>query len=779
MRASYKKESVYLILIISWIFLLSLHVRAQVVNTYGIYGGRILGIRTVALNSTESQIWITTESPNTLYMASVDTSSATPSISDFSVVSGMSASDDHGVAHDFEVYYTGSKTCVYIAVDSSLYYGEPGNFSTLSYGGHNFSDATQIAIYDDYIFLGEGNTLYYGLINSDCSINLLGSIPITGLGTISDIKVGRDKTSGTSDTYIYLLDLSGATLRIAKSSDPYDSLNSTSFSVFSAPSNYYKSMDIAPDGRIWIAGDSNGTKWVAYTDNGTTWIEHDTHIGGISGPIKIVDDNDGDPSTYYVYVGAAYSPDSGANWYELCNISFETHPNDGEVEADANNAEIIFFTTDQGLGVSFDAGANCQEHDAGIEAVEVHDIWVSENKTIAWIAAKSGIRRSTNFNVTSPTWSDAAFPTGDGSPYYSIAVDPNDPENIAYAGNVRIYKTTSGPGNSTDSWNNWIRIFDETDYSALGGEAIVEALAVDPYDSDRIFAGLVRREDNEVGGLFVSCDRGSNWEQIPLANTVPGQDADVYDILIVQEDNETVVYAATDYFHDDNGTLNTSWGVYRITGTCGNWTVIHEFDNSTTTGSCITARIYDLEADPDGNIYAVGSDYSGNPAVYRRDITIGLWSPIESGNLTGDRITSVALGDMPGSSDCEGKIPYIAIQNQIYYLGMDASCSSYDDHWTLYSTFPQGTTINDMYWDALLVGTQTGLYGIKNTEGTSEENSSLEEGQGYSSQQKTSGESNGGWFGCSIKPGAKFSLDLFFLTAIIFALFYLKGKISL
>ncbi len=132
----------------------------------------------------------------------------------------MSASDNHGIAHDFEVYYTGSKTCVYISVDGALYYGEPGSFSRLTYGSHNFTDGTQIAIYDDYIFLGEGNTLYYGQINSsNCGINFTGSITIPSLFTISDVKIGKENANST-DLYVYLLDLGNATPQIAKSSDP-------------------------------------------------------------------------------------------------------------------------------------------------------------------------------------------------------------------------------------------------------------------------------------------------------------------------------------------------------------------------------------------------------------------------------------------------------------------------------------------------------------------------------------------------------------------------------
>ncbi len=419
---------------------------------------------------------------------------------------------------------------------------------------------------------------------------------------------------------------------------------------------------------------------------------------------------------------------------------------------------------------------NCQEHDDGIEAVNVQDIYVSEDKTIAWIAAKSGIRRSTNFNATSPTWTEAAFPTGDGSPYYSIAVDPRDPENVAYAGNVRIYKTESGPGDIGNMWGNWTRIFDESDYSDLGGEAVVEALAVDPYNPDRIFAGLVMPRDDEVGGLFVSCDGGSSWEQISLANTVPGQDADVHDILIVQEANETVIYAATEYFYGDPYGLNTSWGVYRITGDCGNWTVAHEFFNATVNGTPIDACIYTLGVDADGNIFAAGSDVSGNPAVYRRDITTGIWSPITWDNLTGGPITSLVLGDMPGSGDCEGKIPYVAIHNQVYYLGMDASCSSYDDSWTLYNTFPQGTTINDMYWDVLLVGTETGLYEVKSNTNQTQYNEPQETQYNEPQEISEENENDNGWFGCSINPNSRFSLDLSFLSVIIFTLFYLKKR---
>ena len=57
--------------------------------------------------------------------------------------------------------------------------------------------------------------------------------------------------------------------------------------------------------------------------------------------------------------------------------------------------------------------------------------------TIGWVASKSGIRNVTDYNTSSETWSDTHFPNGDGSPYYSVAMDPND-DSIVFVGNQKF-----------------------------------------------------------------------------------------------------------------------------------------------------------------------------------------------------------------------------------------------------------------------------------------------------------------------------------------------------
>ena len=123
---------------------------------------------------------------------------------------------------------------------------------------------------------------------------------------------------------------------------------------------------------------------------------------------------------------------------------------------------------------------------------------------------------------------------------------------------------------------------------------------------------------------------------------------------------------------------------------------------TTSTGSLIVATIRDLHRSSTGDtIYACGTDAGVNePVVYYKPITAtGKWTPF----------TYVGL---PISSGLQGyaitkgvDTMYVAVENDVYYLPSPTSS------WNLGYSYPEGTEINFLYYDELLVGTESGLYG--------------------------------------------------------------------
>ncbi len=113
-------------------------------------------------------------------------------------------------------------------------------------------------------------------------------------------------------------------------------------------------------------------------------------------------------------------------WLRFGQIGgMETHPNDGTVFVDSVNSNLIYMTTNQGIGASYDRGVSIFEIDDGVEAVQVKDFSMTVDKNSAWLASNSGIRKVVNY-LTSPEWTNAIFPWFDGSPYYSIEMSRED-----------------------------------------------------------------------------------------------------------------------------------------------------------------------------------------------------------------------------------------------------------------------------------------------------------------------------------------------------------------
>ena len=230
----------------------------------------------------------------------------------------------------------------------------------------------------------------------------------------------------------------------------------------------------------------------------------------------------------------------------------------------------------------------------------------------------------------------------------------------------RLYKTTDGgatwkclwrpepqyePDEMMDNWNwaNWC--------------GHVSAINVDPYDSDRVFVGYStgrwgwgdNMEEMVFGQLWV-IDEGSedyltqeemwmhgpqhgrDWTQILLyrddtENKTKIENSDdwgtwyalkgdvnIHDILITQEDGETVIYVAASYsdetadpisdeekMHDglyDGYGYPMTYEIYRITGdNDSGWDVETEFGRE-------NASVTALSIDSNGTLYAAGKDYN-------------------------------------------------------------------------------------------------------------------------------------------------------------------------
>lgn len=695
MKAYYTKFP----LLLSILFFSLNSVQAQLSNprVENVYGGRINYITGYSLNASTSRIFICTESANSIFYADVTTpASSSASFSAFNKLT--SADDDNGFGSGINyLQIHGSSGSIFFSVLDKLYRTSvsASNATEISNGSMHVPFINQ-----NNMIYSKGNQLYFGTL--DASGNFTNSVgsPISFTPSMGPHSFSLDPI--TNHVYVFYQG-NGSTLKLYKSSNIVSSFNSsTTFIDISpttlSPSINYMAMNIAPDGRLFVAGSPMGPgyKEIAYTDNDTIYTTVNTGIDGV-GSNTI--DFSGTSSSYHVYYTKAASNNKGlsGSWKVFGNAGFETHPNDGAVYSDPNDSNIVYMTTDQGIGASINEGDNIFEINDGVEAVQVNDFDMTSDKQTAWLASKAGIRKLSNY-LTSPSWTNAIFPNGDGSPYYSVEMIGDT--NKVYVGNLRVYRSDNGG-------NTWTQKFTpETSPWSWSGAVICEAIEVCQYDTSIVFAGY-SIQGTDKGGLFYSNNSGATWSQIKLhVSTVPNKDVDVYDIVFNIEGSDTVAYVGVDY----DLSSPTGRSIYRVLKSGSNWSASQDMDAAnTSTGSLIVSSIRDLElSSTSDTIFACGTDAGINhPIAYYKPInSTNKWTPFTTNGfpfISGKQARAITLGN---------DTIYVAVDNEVYNLALTASS------WNLGYTYPNGTQIYILYFDELLVGTGTGLYGHIGTANT-------------------------------------------------------------
>ncbi len=681
-----------------------------------VYGGRINWISGVPISPTETRVFISTESANSMFYADVDHSVSPPVFGAFQSLPDLNSDDGYG--GQIRDFYLDEKSGYLFAryndriVSTST---NPASLTVLPAMG-----VLSLTVYDGRLFytalnLSAGVDLHFGVIDSasgSFSEDAASPVAITSPWDPS-VQITHLEVHPLNQHVYYFLE--GETPTVYKSSDTYDALNaSTTFSVSTPASmgtTFYSVFGIGPDGRLFAGGvvgeEPNHFKAVAYSDDdGATWDTVNTNFGGTSGQNFSFAAND---SGYYVYFGTAFSYDKGeaGTWRGIGSLGFETHPNDGAVFVDPIDPQVVYFTTDQGIGASVDSGNTIFEIDEGVEAIQIKDMEMNDAKTIAWLASKSGIRKVTDYAGPSESWS-TYYPNGDGSPYYCVAMVNAHPDT-AFAGNVRLYKTTDGGA-------TWTRVFttEEPQYGFTFW-SYVSAVEVHPDNADIVILGVNSPDTGVNGGLFISEDGGTTWDSVDTGvyNT------EVRDILIYPEsEDSTTIYVACEYVND--GT-HSSYGVKTVTYGPATGTVFHNDMIGESGGHITNFGAYDLDADSVGNIYVCGANSTNEPRVYIKQPDSTYWEMLPTAGLpaTGTA-TALTIGyDLSGN-----QAPYIAVGGDLYYLEAGSTT------WQLAYSYPVGTEINMLYWDDLLVGTGTGLYGqkLKTSTDVSPEPTQLPEG---------------------------------------------------
>ncbi len=664
-----------------------------------VYGGRINAMSSIEIDSNTSRLFISTESANSIFYADVNFDGMESGSEGFFPV--PDANDDDNLGSGIQSLSADSRSGFLFFTNFDKLYG----VSTTAGSRYVVADhgVQSFKAYNGFLFYLSNNSgkleLHFGSIDSlSGDFTESGDSPLTVASGEGTPDMGTSVFIHPTNKHIYVT-WGGSPATIVETDSTYKTLTkTTSFSSLATTGmgsdKNYSAFGFAPDGRIY-AGTSTGnepnkSKFIAYTDdNGASWDTLNTGIAGIAARSFSFS---GPDTAYYVYFGSSVGAKKGAagNWKNIGWGYFTTHPNDGPVERDAHDPSMVYMTTDMGIGMSNDNGESIIDINDGVAAVQVNDFDMNNAKTDAWLASKSGIRRVKGYGGFDEAW-NVFFPNGDGSPYYSIAMDKQHPDT-AYAGNVRLYRTFDGGA----SWN---QVFRTEDYwgSLFDFSSTVKDVAVHPDSSRFVILGVNSSSNGVKGAVFFSFDYGSTWDQV---NT------DVYNTevnrLVINPVNADSfnVYVACDYVND--GTTS-SYGVKRIGFSFSKKKATYYNDMIGETGGHVTNfGANDVSVSTHGDIIAAGYNSSNEPRVYGQRADSSYWMSFPTTNFPSQGSATASTWGFDASSN---ELPYVAIGNQLF--AMDTTFSG----WTNVYTYPVGTKISVLYWDDLLVGTGTGLYG--------------------------------------------------------------------
>ena len=685
------------------ILLVSLLGNAQsITSVENVYGGRVNAIASSSITGTidSFNVFVTTESANTAFYAKVKGGLlSTPTISSFSKMPALTAAA--GVGSSIQKIAAYSSYMYFVNTDNKIY---KTAFNSASYTSfRSFGADTSL---NDFVVSGNRMWFFFKVFSSnqdrfgysdlDASGNITSFVSSYGYNNVTyPAKSAMSYKNGDSilvfkegtDPELTIL----ANITSGTTSFIHDALSTLSSSIS------WKCAAVAPDGTIFVGGSNNTTKYVAYRDTtSTTWTVVNTTIAGVSG--SNIAFYEGLFGNYYVYFGSAYSNAKGTalSWLNWGNVSFETHSNDGATLSLCSGliGGTLLLTTDQGLGWTKNSGSIITEINDGIEAVQVNDFDMRTEKDFGWLASKAGVRYVRNYNTASKAWSNAMFPNGDGSPYYSAEMIGND-SNSAYVGNVRVYKTTN-------KGTTWSQVFtaENAPYSFPQVGSQVTSIAVSDSVNNIVMAGY-KILGSQRGGVFYSTNGGSSWSQLLIYASTSGQDVDVNDIEITSDSGKLVAYIGVDY---DNSVSPIIRGMYKAQWNGSSWTVRSENIYSPSTS---LININDIVIKSRDTILASGGFYN---SVYSREYGINFMVSRPVYNTWTSYVPSVAR--TTGFSACawNGDTLFYAYRDSILYSRIFfSSTGTGTPGEALYAKVDKGTEINVLYYDELLAGSSTGF----------------------------------------------------------------------
>ena len=288
------------------------------------------------------------------------------------------------------------------------------------------------------------------------------------------------------------------------------------------------------------------------TDEGNTWSPKSRGLPPVEPAFVHVDPTR--PAIVYAGFHGSYpnalfkTTDGGSTWSGTGSGLPSNSSSLSSLVFDPVVHSTLYLGTSNGIYKSTDEGANWARISTGLPSnLYVYDLAIDPSNPATLYAALYfyGVYKSTNGGVS---WAPATL--GLPRDVQALSVDPTN-SNTVYAGTTRgFYKTTNGGGNWTAG--NVGLTYTHVDYTGTY-TAIrwINHLAVDPVNPAVLYAAA-------NGGIFKSTNRGDSWTSI--SGGLPSNQYDYYFIVLVNPANPSILFAR-----------RYGSGVYRTTDGGNQW----------------------------------------------------------------------------------------------------------------------------------------------------------------------------------------------------------------
>lgn len=173
------------------------------------------------------------------------------------------------------------------------------------------------------------------------------------------------------------------------------------------------------------------------------------------------------------------STDAGKTWSTVARAKNEVV----DIQVDNSDSRIVLATTERkGMWRTTDGGANWSNMDEAFKVFRdigyAYALSQSKSGSLSYLICDYGILRSADHGAT---WEALTLLTKPGSVrIYSIAINPEDPNNLYYGTATTLYSSVDGGAN----WST----------RALPTSRAANALVVDPNDTGSLFLGAASVE---------------------------------------------------------------------------------------------------------------------------------------------------------------------------------------------------------------------------------------------------------------------------------------------